>query len=138
MRRQRIGLDLTLIFDDGASLRCHGVVLAAASVFFRSFLVTSSLSAAVNNNKVRVENSSKAVFQKLLDYAYTGKIEIKRDELAALTDAASAFGFKQVQSICHLAAEKFRYRDGRKNAVEQQAQPKEQQQRKLNPKSKLE
>ena len=80
MRRQMISLDLTLGFDGGGVLQCHRVVLAAASTFFRSFFASNSVTALTSSPapKIQIENAKMHIFDRLLDYAYTGRIDVSR------------------------------------------------------------
>ena len=82
MRRQSIALDLTLVFADGGQLRCHRVVLAAASAFFHSSFSKSTNAAESTElpSYLPIESTSVDIFEKLLDYAYRGRIEITRFE----------------------------------------------------------
>ena len=88
MRRRGVGLDLTLVFEnEDAFLQCHGIVLATASHFFHSLLASSqsknvdnlaSSSSASPSSQVHIKNASRHSFEKLVNYAYTGKIQITR------------------------------------------------------------
>ncbi|CAH1256758.1 ZBTB44 [Branchiostoma lanceolatum] len=95
--------DATIIVEDH-QFRCHKVVLAAFSSYFQSLF--SSLSGKGVNGTVNVRVEDKrlkaSAFAHLLDYLYTGRIRVTKENAADLLHAANCkfFNIKEVQEAC--------------------------------------
>ena len=63
--------------DDQARLKAHRVVLCAASPFFYNAL--NSDMKEKKEGVIRLEETSKAVMEEVLEYLYTGDIDINED-----------------------------------------------------------
>ena len=75
--------------DDQARLKAHRIVLCAASPFFYN---------ALNNDMkekkegvIRLENTSKAVMEELIDYLYTGHVDVTQHNAFDLLEMADFF-----------------------------------------------
>ena len=85
--------------DDQARLKAHRIVLCAASPFFYN---------ALNNDMkekkegvIRLENTSKAVMEELIDYLYTGHVDVTQHNAFDLLEMADFFvipGLKETTS----------------------------------------
>ena len=85
--------------DDQAGLKAHRVVLCAASPFFYNAL--NSDMKEKKEGVIRLEETSKAVMEEVLEYLYTGHIDI--DENSANFDliaAADYFVMPSLKALC--------------------------------------
>ena len=89
-RRNELFCDVTLEVgsgDDQACLKAHRNVLCAAGLFF--FNALNSDMKEKQEGVIRLKETSKAVMEKVLDYLYTGHVEITKEiayELFAQAD----------------------------------------------------
>ena len=75
--------------DDQARLKAHRIVLCAASPFFYN-----ALNNDVKEKKegvIRLENTSKAVMEELIDYLYTGHVDVTQHNAFDLLEMADFF-----------------------------------------------
>ena len=72
--------------DDQARLKAHKVVLCAASPFFDNAL--NSDMKEKKEGVIRLEETSKAVMEEVLEYLYTGHVEIHEDNAFSLLEIA--------------------------------------------------
>ena len=72
--------------DDQARLKAHRVVLCAASPFFNNAL--NSDMKEKKEGVIRLEETSKAVMEEVLEYLYTGQVEIHEDNAFDLLEIA--------------------------------------------------
>ncbi|KAL9951326.1 hypothetical protein ACROYT_G043970 [Oculina patagonica] len=75
--------------DDQARLEAHRIVLCAASPFFYNAL--SSDMKEKKEGVIQLEETSKAVMEKVLDYLYTGNVEITKENAYELFAQADYF-----------------------------------------------
>ena len=81
--------------DDQARLKAHRVVLCAASPFFYNALNTDMKEK--KEGVIRLEETSKAVMEEVLEYLYTGHVDI--DENNANFDLAAAADYFVIPSL---------------------------------------
>lgn len=89
--------DITLCVQ-GQSLSCHKVVLAAASPYFKAMFtldLNESKQSHIELHEIDFESVSFIV-----DYSYTGSINIHQDNVQNLLGAASLFQILPVQKAC--------------------------------------
>ena len=72
--------------DDQARLKAHRIVLCAASPFFYNAL--NSEMKEKKEGVIRLENTSKAVMEELLDYLYTGYVDVTQHNAFDLLEVA--------------------------------------------------
>jgi tRNA uridine 5-carbamoylmethylation protein Kti12 len=85
--------DIVLAFD-GDKVSCHRVILAASSEYFRRTLKGSSA-----NKKVKLKKISGETGRIVVEYLYSGIIEVTVDNAVDLQAAADFFELKQLQRI---------------------------------------
>lgn len=90
-------VDVTLCVED-EEFACHRNVLAAISPFFRA-MFTSALTES-RQEMVRLHEVDPVSVNLLIDYAYTGKLEIDKNNVQNLLAAASLFQVIPVHSAC--------------------------------------
>ena len=83
--------------DDQASLKAHRIVLCAASPFF--FKALNSEMKEKNEGVIRLKGTSKAVMEKVLDYLYTGHVEITKENAYELFEQAEFFLLPGLQAL---------------------------------------
>ena len=83
--------------DDQARLKAHRIVLCAASPFFYN---------ALNNDMkekkegvIRLENTSKAVMEELIDYLYTGHVDVTQHNAFDLLEMADFFVIQSLKDV---------------------------------------
>ena len=85
--------------DDQALLKAHRVVLCAASPFFYN-----ALNSDMKDKKegvIRLEETSKAVMEEVLEYLYTGHIDINENSANFdLIAAADYFVMPSLKALC--------------------------------------
>lgn len=86
------------IYVEGVEFACHKVVLCAASAYFRA-MFTCDLKEA-RHGKVFIENISPWTMKRLLDFIYTGRVEIAADTVIDLFNAALLFQLHAVVDKC--------------------------------------
>ena len=84
--------------DDQASLKAHRIVLCAASPFFHNAL--NSDMKEKKEGVIRLEETSKAVMEEVLEYVYTGHVDINEHNAFDLLAAADYFLIPSLKSLC--------------------------------------
>ena len=89
LRRQDHLCDITLVTKDGKEFKAHRNVLSAASPFFSKLLQSD-----MKENQegiVRFEEISGAVMEDVLEFIYTGSVEVTQENSEDLVSAANYF-----------------------------------------------
>ncbi|XP_078372072.1 kelch-like protein 11 [Oculina patagonica] len=84
--------------DDQARLKAHRVVLCAASPFF--FNALNSDMKEKKEGVIRLEETSKAVMEEVLEYLYTGHVDINEHNAFDLLAAADYFFVSSLKTLC--------------------------------------
>jgi len=87
LRRQDHLCDITLVTKDGKEFKAHRNVLSVASLFFSKLLQKN-----MKENRegiVRFEEISGAVMEDVLEFIYTGSVEITQENFKDLIAAAN-------------------------------------------------
>ena len=84
--------------DDQARLKAHRIVLCAASPFFYNAL--NSDMKEKKEGVIRLEEMSKAVMEEVLEYLYTGHVDINENNAFDLLAAADYFLIPSLSSLC--------------------------------------
>ena len=84
--------------DDQARLKAHRIVLCAASPFFYNAL--NSDMKEKKEGVIRLEETSKAVMEEVLEYLYTGHVDINEDNAFDLLAAADYFLIPSLKALC--------------------------------------
>ena len=116
--------------DDQARLKAHRIVLCAASPFFYNAL--NSEMKEKKEGVIRLENTSKAVMEELLDYLYTGYVDVTQHNafdllevadflvIPCLTETSSNFIARTLSSsnciLAYYSAAKYQCRELQKEA----------------------
>ena len=83
--------------DDLARLKAHRIVLCAASPFFYNAL--NSDMKEKNEGVIRLENTSKAAMEELLEYVYTGHVGLTQSKAFDLLEVADFFVILSLKEI---------------------------------------
>ena len=86
-RRQDHLCDITLMTNDGKEFKAHRNVLSAASLFFSKLLQSN-----MRENRegiVRFEEISGTVMEDVLEFIYTGSVEVTQENFKDLIAAAN-------------------------------------------------
>ena len=83
--------------DDEARLKAHRIVLCAASPFFYNAL--NSDMKEKKEGVIRLEETSKAVMEEVLEYLYTGHVEITRENAYELFAQADYFLIPSLKAL---------------------------------------
>lgn len=93
-------IDLTLGFFGGLEIKCHRIVLAAASPYFKS-LLSSGNRHVTRHDFIQMRGVQYSVMDILVDYAYSGNVVgVERDLMASLMESSKVFKFKDVHEAC--------------------------------------
>ena len=84
--------------DEQARLKAHKIVLCAASPFFYNAL--NSDMKEKKEGVIRLEEMSKAVMEELLEYLYTGHVDINEDNVFHLLAVADYFLISSLKTLC--------------------------------------
>ena len=84
--------------DNQARLKAHRVVLCAASPFF--FNALNSDMKEKKEGVIRLEGTSKAVMEEVLEYLYTGHVDIDEDNALNLLAASDYFLIPSLTTLC--------------------------------------
>ena len=84
--------------DDKARLKAHRNVLCAASPFFYNAL--NSDMKEKKEGVIRLEETSKAVMEEVLEYLYTGNVDINEHNAFDLLEAADYFLISSLKYLC--------------------------------------
>ena len=86
------------IYIDGIEFPCHKVVLCAASSYFKAMFSCDLKESRLG--KVYIENISPWTMKRLLDFIYTGCIEIACDNVIDVFNAAAMFQLGALADTC--------------------------------------
>jgi hypothetical protein len=86
------------IYVDGVEFPCHKVILCAASNYFKAMFSCDLKESRLG--KVFIENISPWTMKRLLDYIYTGKIDINYDNVIDIFNAAVMFQLFKLVDKC--------------------------------------
>nr|XP_020658712.1 kelch-like protein 6 [Pogona vitticeps] len=89
--------DVTLCVD-GMNFSCHRVVLAAASNYFRAMFCNDLKEKY--EEKIVIKGVDAETMQILLDYTYTSKMLITKENVQKVLEAASLFQFLRMVDAC--------------------------------------
>ncbi|XP_035687408.1 kelch repeat and BTB domain-containing protein 2-like [Branchiostoma floridae] len=84
----------------GASFPCHRAVLASCSPYFRGMFTSGY--AEAKQERISIQDVSEVAMATILDYAYTGCLQMEPDQVQAVMSAARLL---QVDFVCCKAAE---------------------------------
>lgn len=86
------------IYVEGVEFPCHKVILCAASSYFKAMFSCDLKESRLG--KVYIENISPWTMKRLLDFIYTGKIEINYENVIDLFNAAVMFQLYKLAERC--------------------------------------
>lgn len=86
------------IYVEGVEFPCHKVILCASSQYFQA-MFSCDLKES-RHGKVFIENMSPWTMKRLLDFIYTGKIEISYENVIDLFNAAVLFQLSKLVDKC--------------------------------------
>ncbi|CAF0939246.1 unnamed protein product [Brachionus calyciflorus] len=86
------------IYVDGVEFPCHKVILCASSVYFQA-MFSCDLKES-RHGKVYIENMSPWTMKRLLDFIYTGKIDISYENVIDIFNAAVLFQLYKLVDKC--------------------------------------
>ncbi|XP_026869845.2 kelch-like protein 6 [Electrophorus electricus] len=89
--------DVTLHVQ-GQNFPCHRAVMAAASLYFRAMFCNDLREK--HEESVNIKGISAEYMKILLDYTYTSKMHITKDNVQKILEAASLFQFQRVVNAC--------------------------------------
>ena len=84
--------------DDQARLKAHRIVLCAASPFFYNAL--NSDMKEKREGVIRLEETSKAVMEEVLEYLYTGHVDINEENVYDLMTSADFLLISSLRTLC--------------------------------------
>ncbi|GAB1606264.1 BTB/POZ domain-containing protein 9-like [Argonauta hians] len=85
---------------EGINFKCHKVILAARSEYFRALLYGGMLESQPGTKKIELQNTSAVAFYDLCKYMYTGRInlvETKEENLLDILGLAHQYGFVELE-----------------------------------------
>ncbi|CAH8664910.1 unnamed protein product [Schistosoma curassoni] len=89
--------DVTLCVNS-ESIQCHRIVLAGASPYFRAMFTGEMREALLH--EIKLHYISASALKKLIDFAYTGRIQISERNVCELLIAASMIQMSHVVQAC--------------------------------------
>jgi hypothetical protein len=96
-RNENLFTDIS-IYVEGVEFPCHKVILCASSSYFRTMFTCDLKESRLG--KVYIENISPWTMKRLLDYIYTGKIEINLTNVIDLLNSALLFELNKLIDLC--------------------------------------
>ena len=127
--------DVTLALADGSTLETHRVILSSVSTYFRDVLRSVPFVPA-SNVVLILKETSREEAKAILEFAYTGEVNVGQDLLPALLKTAREFkikGLDKVEPPAHVKIENDRRgSDSDCNCLEP-TNPQEQQQQQQQP-----
>ena len=97
LRHNRKLCDVILIAGD-MEIFGHRAILAACSSYFEAMFSTGMLES--REEKILIQEMDSGVLGKLIDFAYTGDIELTADNVLELLSASSRLQMDAVQNLC--------------------------------------
>ncbi|KAH7963653.1 protein bric-a-brac 1 [Rhipicephalus sanguineus] len=98
LRSRDAFVDVTLVCEEGVSIRAHKLVLAACSPFFETLFERNPCAHPV----VIMSQTREADLRTLLEFMYRGEVNVAQDQLPALLRTAELF---QVRGLAEVAGE---------------------------------
>ncbi|KAL4624735.1 kelch-like protein 6 isoform X1 [Arapaima gigas] len=89
--------DVTL-YVEGREFQCHRVVLAAASHYFRAMFCSNLREK--HEDRIQIKGVDAETMKILLDYTYTSKMHITKQNVQKTLEAASLFQFLRMVDAC--------------------------------------
>ncbi|CAF0721025.1 unnamed protein product [Rotaria sp. Silwood1] len=92
--------DIELIVES-EHFYAHRIILAARSEYFRALLFGGLRESQCNNHTIEIKECKSAAFKVLLQYIYTGRINLlkeKEDTLLDLLGLVHQYGFQQLEN----------------------------------------
>lgn len=80
------------------SYHCHRIILAASSTYFLA-MFTSNLTES-HQSTVEIKEADQEAISILIDYFYTGKIEINTNNVQSIAVTSSMLGVDEIVSVC--------------------------------------
>ena len=97
LRQNRKLCDVILIAGD-TEICGHRAILAACSSYFEAMFSTGMLES--REEKVLIQEMDSGVLSRLIDFAYTGDIDLTADNVLELLSASSRLQMDAVQNLC--------------------------------------
>ena len=91
-------IDVVLVLDDGVEIPAHRLVLASASPYFRTMFNVNMRESG--ERRVLLRDVDSASVKALVDFAYTGEIDVTSDNDVELFCAAHRLLFEDVVDYC--------------------------------------
>ena len=92
--REQIFVDTTLVFGN-YEVKVHRAVLAAASQYFKS-MFAGSLKESWSHERIEIHEVDPHIVEKLIEYSYTGKIEINQENVLKILQTVDLLQFDSV------------------------------------------
>ena len=96
-RNENLFTDI-FIYVEGVEFACHKVVLCAASCYFKAMFSCDLKESRLG--KVYIENISPWTMKRIIDFIYTGKIEINYDNVIDIFNSAVMFQLYKLVDKC--------------------------------------
>ncbi|CAH1259067.1 ZBTB17 [Branchiostoma lanceolatum] len=94
LRRRDILCDVTVSVE-GRNFRCHKAILAVCSGYFRSLFAANN-----NNTSIALPGVNANVVEDILNYMYTGELQLDTQHMTAYLDVASYLEIPAVVELC--------------------------------------
>ena len=88
-------VDVTLACADGSTLEAHKVILSSVSTYFRDILKTTPCKHPI----IILKDTNRDEASAMLEFAYTGEVNVAQDLLPSLLDTARAFRIKGLDKV---------------------------------------
>lgn len=96
--RNEIFVDTTLEFGN-EEVKVHRAVLAAASDYFKS-MFAGALKESWSHEKIRINEVDVKSFKTLIEYSYTGNVDVNQKNVLILLKTADLLQFDSVRHLC--------------------------------------
>ncbi|KAI5716250.1 hypothetical protein M8J76_003465 [Diaphorina citri] len=95
--------DMNILCDaqfevDGRIIRAHKIILASRSQYFRA-MFTSQMKESFEC-VIKLSNVSYDIFSSIIDFLYTGQIEVSNENIESLFHLSHLYDIKQLEIIC--------------------------------------
>lgn len=97
LRREEILTDVSLC-SDSTEIPCHRNVLVSSSPYFRAMFCSSFVER--QQTKITLKGVTSAILSSIVDYVYTGLINISMEVVLPLMQAASMFQYGRLFEAC--------------------------------------
>ena len=88
-------VDVTLACSDGSTLDAHKVILSSVSTYFRDILKTAPCKHPI----IILKDTPRDEASAMLEFAYTGEVNVAQELLPALLHTARAFRIKGLDKV---------------------------------------